>query len=310
MPTDLELDILPQPDDDTCGPTCLHALYRFYGDEIALPDVAAQTQRLENRGTLAVFLASHALRRGYKATIYTYNLQVFDPTWFRVPGTDFEEKLKAQIDAVQKPRLQVSSRAYLEYLKLGGKLEFQDLTPELIGGFLSRGRPILTGLSATYLYRSAREFGPKDDYDDIRGKPSGHFVVLCGYQSKHRQVTVADPMYPNPQFAALKYNISIDRVIGAILLGILTYDANLLIIEPDGLAQNHPAKRSFQASPGAAKAVAKSKPSEKTRSRQRAAAPSREVRPPNSRGQKSSSGPRQSEPKAARRSTTRSRPER
>ena len=23
MPTDLELDILPQPDDDTCGPTCL-----------------------------------------------------------------------------------------------------------------------------------------------------------------------------------------------------------------------------------------------------------------------------------------------
>ncbi|GEM_PF-163881 len=310
MPTDLELDILPQPDDDTCGPTCLHALYRFYGDEIALPDVAAQTQRLENRGTLAVFLASHALRRGYKATIYTYNLQVFDPTWFRVPGTDFEDKLKAQIDAVQKPRLQVSSRAYLEYLKLGGKLEFQDLTPELIGGFLSRGRPILTGLSATYLYRSAREYGPKDDYDDIRGKPSGHFVVLCGYQSRHRQVTVADPMYPNPQFAALKYNISIDRVIGAILLGILTYDANLLIIEPDGLAQHHPANRSFQASQSVAKAVPARKPAEKKQSRQRVSATREVPRPTPTRGPKSSSSTKQTEPKAAGRATKRSRPER
>ncbi len=310
MPTDLELDILPQPDDDTCGPTCLHALYRFYGDEIALPDVAAQTQRLENRGTLAVFLASHALRRGYKATIYTYNLQVFDPTWFRVPGTDFEEKLKAQIDAVQKPRLQVSSRAYLEYLKLGGKLEFQDLTPELIGGFLSRGRPILTGLSATYLYRSAREYGPKDDYDDIRGKPSGHFVVLCGYQSKHRQVTVADPMYPNPQFAALKYNISIDRVIGAILLGILTYDANLLIIEPDGLAQNQPAARSFQASQSGAKAASSSNPAEKKQPRQRAASTREDQRPPKSKVSKNSPSPRPTEPKAAVRATKKSRPER
>jgi hypothetical protein len=45
-------------------------------------------------------------------------------------------------------------------------------------------------------------------------------------------VTVADPMYPNPRFAALKYNMSVDRVIGAVLLGILTYDANLLVIEP------------------------------------------------------------------------------
>lgn len=239
MPTDLELDILPQPDDDTCGPTCLHALYRFYGEEIDLTDVIDQIDRLENRGTLAVYLAIHALKRGYTATIYTYNLQLFDPSWFR-GEVDFQHKLKAQIDAVAKPRLQTSSRAYLEYFKLGGKVEFEDLTPDLIRGFLVKGRPILTGLSATYLYRTAREFGPNDEYDDIRGKPSGHFVVLCGYHARHRQVTVADPMFPNPQFAALKYNISIDRVIGAIFLGILTYDANLLVIEP---ADGHGGKK-------------------------------------------------------------------
>lgn len=232
MPTELELNILPQPDADTCGPTCLHAVYKYYGDNIELPDVVSGIERLENRGTLAVFLAIHALKRGYTATIFTYNLQVFDPTWFQIPGTDLSAKLRAQIEAIPKPRLQTSCRAYLEFLALGGRVEFQDLTQDLVAEFLARGRPILTGLSATYLYRTAREYGPGDDYDDIRGKPSGHFVVLCGYQSRKRQVTIADPMTPNPRFAALKYNISIDRVVGAILLGILTYDANLLVIEP------------------------------------------------------------------------------
>ena len=36
--------------------------------------------RMEHGGTFAVFLACDALRKGYCATIYTYNLMVFDPT--------------------------------------------------------------------------------------------------------------------------------------------------------------------------------------------------------------------------------------
>ncbi len=232
MSIELEINMLPQPDDDTCGPTCLHALYAFYGDDLPLTDVIDQIQRLENRGTLAVYLANHALRRGYRATIYTYNLRVFDPTWFQVEGTDFPAKLRAQMEAVSKPRLHTSSRAYLEYFDLGGRVLFEDLTADLIRGFIARGRPILTGLSATYLYRTAREYGPHDDYDDIRGKPSGHFVVLCGYHSRRRLVTVADPLATNPRFPSRKYRISIERVVGAVLLGILSYDGNLLIIEP------------------------------------------------------------------------------
>lgn len=232
MPTELELEILPQPDDFTCGPTCLHAVYRYFGDTIELNDVIDGIQRLENRGTLAVYLATHALNRGYRATIYTYNLQLFDPTWFQGRDVDIQDRLRAQAQAVPKVRVREGSEAYIEYLDLGGKLVFQDLTSKLVGEILRAGRPILTGLSATYLYRSAREFGPDDDYDDIRGKPSGHFVVLSGYRPRTRKVTIADPMYPNPRFSALKYDISVDRVLCAVLLGILTYDANLLVIEP------------------------------------------------------------------------------
>ena len=80
METRLEFDILPQPDNMTCGPTCLHALYRYYGDELPLETVIEEVESLEGGGTLAVLLACHALRRGYDATIYTYNLKVLDPT--------------------------------------------------------------------------------------------------------------------------------------------------------------------------------------------------------------------------------------
>jgi hypothetical protein len=232
LETRLRLDILPQPDDTTCGPTCLQAVYRFYGKDVPLEKVIAQVPHLEGGGTLAVYLACHALRRGMSAIIYTYNLQVFDPTWFR-PGVDIRTKLAAQVREKKNPKLRQASEAYTEFLDLGGELRFQELDSALIRKYLKQQKPILTGLSATYLYRQAREYGPKNDHDDIRGEPSGHFVVLCGYDREERTVLVADPYLPNPLAEGQYYEISIDRVRNAILLGVLTYDANLLIIEPE-----------------------------------------------------------------------------
>jgi hypothetical protein len=92
--------------------------------------------------------------------------------------------------------------------------------------------PILTGLSSTYLYRAAREYGPDDVPDDIRGIPAGHFVVLAGYDTERRKVQVVDPYQPNPWGPSHKYWISVDRAVGAILLGIVTHDANMLVVHP------------------------------------------------------------------------------
>ena len=75
-----------QPDDVTCGPACLHGIYRYYGDALPLATVIADLGMLDGgAGTFDVFLANHALRRGYRATLFTYNLQLFDPTWFDLP---------------------------------------------------------------------------------------------------------------------------------------------------------------------------------------------------------------------------------
>src|SRR5512139_1132839 len=86
----------PQPDDVTCGPACLHAIYRFYGDAVSLASVSADIRMLDRGGTLDVFLANHALERGYDVTIYTYNLDLFDPGWFGLPNEEIRERLKSQ----------------------------------------------------------------------------------------------------------------------------------------------------------------------------------------------------------------------
>lgn len=232
METRLSLDILPQPDELTCGPTCLHAVYRYYGDNLSLDQVIAEVPTLEGGGTLGVWLACHALKRGYRVTTYTYKLQLFDPSWFLPDAPDIVERLEAQLEVKDNPRLHTATRAYLEYFRLGGQLKLADLTPALIRRYLKKKVPILTGLSATFLYRSPREFGDNCDYDDVRGEPSGHFVVLCGYDRQTREVLIADPLMANPLGAGQKYRTQINRVINAILLGVLTYDGNLIIIEP------------------------------------------------------------------------------
>jgi hypothetical protein len=229
----LRLDMMAQPDETTCGPTCLQAVYGYYRDAVELATLINEVPVLEGGGTLAVHLACHALTRGYQASIFTYNLQVFDPTWFAPGALDLAANLRAQVAAKpHKRRLQVASAAYLDYLRLGGKMYFEDLTTSLIRRHLERGVPILAGLSATYLYRSAREKGSRMDYDSVHGEPAGHFVVLCGYDRNTRTVLVADPQHPNPMAATNQYPVNIDRLVCSILLGNLTYDDNLLLLTP------------------------------------------------------------------------------
>lgn len=229
----LDLEILSQPDETSCGPTCLHAVYRYFGEEIALGDVIANVQTLAGGGTLGVNLANDALRRGYEALIYTYNLTVFDPTWFEGRPVDLADRLRAQAREKSDPRLVEATAAYLEFLEQGGELEMEDLTPGLLRRWLAQSRPILTGLSATFLYRCAREIGgTRLEGDAIRGGPTGHFVVLCGWDSEERKVCVADPLEDNPRFQEHIYWLPVERVINAILLGVLTYDGNLLVLEP------------------------------------------------------------------------------
>ena len=222
LPPHLPVTTLPQPDETTCGPTCLHAIYRFFGDPEPLQAVIERTWRLEHGGTYAVFLGCDALRKGYRARIYTYNITVFDPTWF-TPRVDIAERLVRQREIKRDARVRNPTEGYLEFLRLGGRLRLASLSPRLLRSILRCRLPILTGLSSTYLYRSARERIDDGKPDDIGGHPAGHFVVIAGFDEPRRRVLVVDPYQPNPYGPAHEYWIGVDRVLASILLGIVTH---------------------------------------------------------------------------------------
>jgi len=229
----LSFDIQAQPDEVTCGPTCLHALYQYYGDTIPLAQVIREVKHLKDGGTLAVMLGNHALKRGYKAYIYTYNLHVFDPSWFKFSSKKMIEHLKQQMAFKHKRRkLQIASKAYIKFLESGGEMRYSELDEKLIRSYLKRSVPILTGLSATYLYSTPREVPQFNIYDSIKGEPAGHFVVISGFDEEKNSISLADPMTPNPLGQGQFYTVPINRLINSIMLGIVTYDSNLLVIEP------------------------------------------------------------------------------
>lgn len=236
----MDLKIHTQPDDESCGPTCLHAVYQYYGLDIPLNEMIQTIGRSISGGTLSPMLGVHALQNGFQASIYVYNLVIFDPSWFKnneVDNTFLMNKLITQMHYKPDPYIIMESQAFIDFLNFGGKVCSHPLNIHLLKKYFKRKIPILTGLSATNLYWSPREhFTPTGQsvYDDIRGTPCGHFVVLSGYDAKKRHVIVADPHAENPLFHDNYYKVNINQLINSIMLGVLTYDGNLLIIEPKG----------------------------------------------------------------------------
>jgi hypothetical protein len=231
----LRMQRFVQPDDVTCGPTCLKKVYSFYGLDVDIDQVISSLERNEDGGTLAVFLGISALKRGFRARIYSYDLRIFDPTWFNLPPDQLREKIHARFPYLLDSQRLRAAKAYIRFLEMGGEMSFEELTPGLMKTIIDREHPILAGLSATYLYRTARERW--DDMverlldDDIRGEPTGHFVVISGYEQWGRRLCVLDP-FEHPGMDGGPQTVDANRVINAILLGDVTYDAVLLEVWP------------------------------------------------------------------------------
>lgn len=240
---ELPVRIERQPDYTTCGPTALHAIYRYYGDPISLETVIKETPKLPGGGTLGVHLSVHALLRGYEVGTWVCNVRHVDPTWFQQP-TDLRAKLRARFDSKglrDDPRYGPALEAVEQYLELGGRFVWGDLTPNLVADHIAQGTPLLTGTNGTYLYQCARETesGP----DDVRGDAFGHFIVLCGYRSSDESVAIADPLLDNPAHGTKYYRASVYRLLGAIFLGVGSDDGNLVLIRPKGWKPGAGAKR-------------------------------------------------------------------
>ena len=85
-------------------------------------------------------------------------------------------------------------------------------------------------MNATYLYQQPRELAGRPD--DVAGDPVAHFLVVCGFDSAGETFLVRDPSSHAPHGSDGRYGVPAQRLINAILLGIVSYGAVLLEIWP------------------------------------------------------------------------------
>ncbi|MFZ4077386.1 MAG: C39 family peptidase [Legionellaceae bacterium] len=233
----INIKMQKQPTDESCGATCLQAIYDFYGLHLEVHDVIQEVDRSLSGGTLAPLLGVAALKRDFKSKIYINNLTEFDPTWFKHGKTGNDaliKHLEEQLLYKHDKGLHQVSNAFIKFLKLGGDVCYHTLDVPLIKRYFDQNIPLIVGLNATYLYDCSREVFSQEggaSFDAIRGEPCGHFVVLCGYDETHRHVLVADPNQNNPLTTGCYYKVSSHRLINAILLGVESYDAQILVVE-------------------------------------------------------------------------------
>jgi hypothetical protein len=225
------VDLNAQPTETTCGPTCLHGLYQYHGSNAGHHTLIDEVKSTIGGGTLGVHLGLDAIKRGFDVTIYTHNLNVFDPSWFDIEKPNLIAKLLAQAKAKPDTKAAEASQHYADLLRSGGKVLFEELTPQFLFQVLLRHGPLICGLSATYLYMSKREINETCTEDDVKGYPQGHFVLLSGMSEDLKQVEVTDPLEQNPIHYERRYRIPTQHFINSVLIGVITYDANFLAIK-------------------------------------------------------------------------------
>jgi hypothetical protein len=232
MDVELPVTIERRTDHATCGPTSLRAIHRYWDDPIDLPTVIEETPRLPGGGTLAVHLSVHAPRRGHEADTWPCNTRHFDPTWFQ-PPTDALTRLQARAAAnglTDDARMGPALASMAEYLARGGGVPRSDLSPGLLAHVLGEGTPLVTGADGTDLDQCSRETGAGPD--DVAGEPFGHFIVLGGHRSDDPSVAICDPLMDNPAHGTKHYRAGVDRLFGAMVLGIGSDGGNLLRVRP------------------------------------------------------------------------------
>lgn len=224
-----EVHVPIQPDDESCGITCLKAIYDLYSRPASLDILRHEIDHWPTGGTVAVNLARHALDRGFEAEIYAYNPRIFDPTWSALPPAALAAKLRLRKARTRDRKRNRIIGFYLDYLRKGGRLRFDDLDESLMRRLAARRAPVVAGVSATYLYRQPRETHDNRS-DDVRGEPVAHFVVVAGWNARSRTVAVRDPLRNNPIASDGRYRLPFRRFANAVMLAALTDDEALLIL--------------------------------------------------------------------------------
>src|SRR3972149_880330 len=133
-----------EKDSNACGLYCLKMLYRYYGHDREVAEIAAALELIPT-GVYAQELGYHLLQHGFGVTLVTRDTVRFPLIYGRMPGEELLAAMRERLATVPDGRKEGAFwRGLLRFHDAGGRLELRMPTFEdTIGPALQRGHPVI-----------------------------------------------------------------------------------------------------------------------------------------------------------------------
>ena len=166
----------------SCIPACLQEVFGYYGEQISQEEIMEISEN-PKLGVALVETGIFSLKHNYKSLIITNNINIFDPTWFRLDNNKLKLNLNKRakfVDDLSKFMID----KYIKFLDSGGEINFETINPTLFKKYLSIKVPIIMELASTFLYKLAKSTSSGSFDDAIRGQIEGHGIVIAGFDDE------------------------------------------------------------------------------------------------------------------------------
>ncbi len=166
-------------EDENCGVCCLVMVYKKRGINTTVGEVLRE-MKLPDKGeyTYPPQLARHLLSHGVRTNLIVSNTQVISPAWKHAGRQDLIENLKNWLVFQPNHNWHVNGLHSLFYLEEGGNIELKAFDSMYLKKLIDRGSQLILCLDGVSLWGHRLRDGI---IEDLRGKSSGHYVVVIGY---------------------------------------------------------------------------------------------------------------------------------
>lgn len=189
----LDIPIIKQTKDFPCGPTSLLIISKFLGLSISKEEILS-TLKMDSLGrAIMPDIGISAIKIGLKPHIVIANYALFPYEFNELSKDELLAKIKEKIKNEKEPHFKKYCQSILEYLYLGGTLEFRLFLPKDIELSLKKGVPCISFVNTPSFFRKAKD-------------PSRHhFMVIYGMNNK---TMVFSDINENSKNKEIKMNIT------------------------------------------------------------------------------------------------------
>ena len=176
-------------------------------------------------------IATYFITLGFKTTLHTVDIEIFDPSWSGLTSLELIDNLRLRRQHFKSVKYEVEALdvifdGYIKFLEAGGKIVFPIIDENYLIDLLSLG-PIYCSVNYNFLNSTSKYLfeGSVSTHDPVKGSSFAHIVTLAGFHDG--QFKVVDP---DAEFGGVRL-INSSLLVGSIYLAESDYDPLLITLE-------------------------------------------------------------------------------